>query len=108
MLDDLREPLIELARRQRFQDIEIGNYQRGLMESADQIFPCARIHTGFSADRAVHHRQERCWNLNVWNSAVINRRHEARNVADHPAAETNDERLSVQSSRDHLIANRSG
>jgi hypothetical protein len=44
VLDDLSEPLIELATRQCFQNIEIIDYQRGLMENADQIFP-ARVST---------------------------------------------------------------
>ena len=78
------------------------------MESADQIFPGARIDTGFAADRAVHHGQQRCWNLDMRNAAVINRRHESRNIANHPAAETNDKRLPVKSRRDHLVANRAG
>ena len=108
MLDDLGEPLIELTTRQCFQNVEIINHQRGLMESADQIFPGARIHTGFAADRAVHHCQQRCWNLDMRNAAVINRRHESRNVANHPAAETNDKRLTVKSRRDHPVANRAG
>ena len=76
------------------------------MESADQIFPGARIHTGFSADRAVHHCQQRGWNLDMRNAAVINRRHESRNIANHPATETNDKRLAVKSRRDHPVANR--
>ena len=78
------------------------------MESADQIFPGARIHSGFAADRAVHHGQQRCWNLDMRDAAVINRRDESRNVADHPATETNDKRLAVKSRRDHPIANRAG
>ena len=42
------------------------------------------------------------------NAAVINRRHESGNIANHSAAKTNDERLPVQSCSDHLIANRAG
>jgi hypothetical protein len=90
VLDDLSEPLIELPTRQRFQNIEIIDHQRRLMESADQIFPGARVHSGFPADRAVHHSEQRCWNLNVRDAALIDRRHESRNIADHSAAKTYD------------------
>ena len=76
------------------------------MEDADQIFSGACIHAGFAADRAVHHGQQRCWNLNVWDAAVINRRDESRNIANHPAAKTYDKRLAVKSRRDHPVANR--
>ena len=108
VLDDLGEPLIELTTRQRFQNVEIINHQRGLMEGADQIFPGARIHTGFAADRAVHHCQQRGWNLDMRNAAVINRRHESRNIANHSSAKTYDKRLAVKSRRNHLVANRAG
>src|SRR5262245_30514801 len=106
MLDNLREPLIELATRQCFQHIEIINHQRGLMESTDQILPGARVHSSFPADRTIHHCQQSGWNLNMRNSTVINRRHESRNVADHPAAETNYKRLTVKPRSDHSITNR--
>ncbi len=108
MLDDFGEALIEFAARQRLQNIEVINDQRGLMENADQIFPRARVHSGFPADRAVNHRQQRGWNLDMRNTAVINRRHESRNVANHPAAETNDKRLAIKSRCNHPVANRAG
>ena len=37
-----------------------------------------------------------------------NRRDEPRHIADHSAPQPNDERLSIQPRRDHLIANRAG
>ena len=42
------------------------------------------------------------------NAAVINRSDESGDVADHSAAKADNERLSVESRRDHLIANRAG
>ena len=44
----------------------------------------------------------------MWNAAVINRRHESRNIANHSSAKTNDKGLAVKSRRNHLIANRAG
>ena len=106
MLDDLREPLIEFAVWQRFQNVDVINHERGLMECANQIFPRARVDSGFPADRAVNHRQQRRWNLDMRNTTVINRRHESRNVANHPASKTNNKRLPVKTRGNHPVANR--
>jgi len=76
------------------------------MKSADQIFPVARVDSGFSADRAVHHCEQSGWNLDMRNTAVINCCDESGNVADHPAAETNHKRFAVKSRCDHLVADR--
>src|SRR5215211_2073225 len=64
------------------------------------------IHTSFPAGRTVHHGQQSGRNLDMRNASVINRRYESRNIANHPATETNDERCTVKPSRDHPIANR--
>src|SRR5205809_4957154 len=76
------------------------------MEDADQILSIARVYSGFPADRAVNHRKQRGWNLDMRNTAVINRRHETRDVSNHPAAEAYHERFSVKSRLDHPVANR--
>src|SRR6266567_6332036 len=96
VLDDFSEALIEFTARQRFEKIDIVNHERRMMNCADQIFPGARVHAGFSANRAVHHGEQRGRNLHVRNSTMENRRDESRNIADHPAAKPDDERLSIQ------------
>ena len=57
VLDNLSEPLIEFASWHRLQDIDIINHQCRMMHRADQVFPVARVDSGFSADGAVHHSQ---------------------------------------------------
>src|SRR5262245_40339315 len=76
------------------------------METADQILPRPRVHSGFSADGAVYHSQQRCWNLDMRDAAMINRGYESRNVANHSATKTHNKRLAVKSRRDHPVANR--
>src|SRR5215471_1050072 len=76
------------------------------MESADQILPIARIHSRFPPDRTVHHCQQSGWNLDMRDAAMINRRHESRNVADHSSAKTDYKRLAVKPRCDHPVANR--
>src|SRR5262245_61246018 len=78
------------------------------METADQILPRPRVHSGFSADGAVYHSQQRCWNLDMRDAAMINRRHESRNVANHSATKTYNKRLAVKSRRDHPVAYSTG
>src|SRR6266849_700687 len=74
VLDDFSEALIEFMARQRFEKIDIVNHERRMMNCADQIFSGARIYAGFSADRAVHHREQCRWDLHVRNSTIENRR----------------------------------
>ena len=78
------------------------------MERADQIFPGARINTGLSANRAVRHGKQSRGNLDVGNATVINRRDKSGDITDHAAPKTDYERLTVQSSGNHLLADRSG
>ena len=108
MLDDLGEALIKLASWQRFQDIDIVNHERWVMNCSDQVFSGAGVHTRLPTDGAVHHGQKRGWDLHVRNSPMINRRDESRNISDHAAPESNDKRLSIQAGGNHLITNRSG
>ena len=42
------------------------------------------------------------------NPAMINRRYESGDIADHSAAEADDKRFSVKPRADHLIANHAG
>jgi hypothetical protein len=44
VLDDFGEALIELRLRQRFQDIQIVDHERRMMNCADQIFPAPVLH----------------------------------------------------------------
>ena len=105
MLNDLGEALIKLASGQSFQNIDVVNNERWMVHNANQIFAIACVHSGFSADGAVHHCQQRRRNLDMRNAAVINCRDESRNIADHSAAETDHKRLPVHSRSNHPVAN---
>ena len=50
VLDDFGEALFELAPGQRFQNIEIVNHERRMMNCADQVFSSSCVDSGLSAD----------------------------------------------------------
>ena len=106
VLDNLGKALIKLASWQSFQDIDIVNHERRVMNCSDQVFSGSGVHTRLPTDGTVHHGQKRGWDLHVRNSPMINRPDESRNISDHAAAEPDDKRPPIQSGGDHLIANR--
>ncbi len=65
--------------------------------------PALQIDARFAADRAVHLRQQRRRHLHERDAAQIGRRHEAREVAHHAAAERDDEGFSFQPVRRQLV-----
>src|SRR4029077_17706730 len=85
--------------------IDIINHKGWLVHSADQIFSVTRVDSRLPADRAIHNCKKRRRDLNMRNTAMINRRDESGDVTDHAATETDDERFAIQSSSDHLLAN---
>src|SRR3989442_15696794 len=96
MLDDFGETLTQLARGQRFQNVNVVDDKYRLVNGADQVFAGARVDTGFAANGTIHHRQKRGWNLHVRNTALKNGRHKSGKIADHAAAESDDNGLSIQ------------
>src|SRR5438477_7644561 len=108
VLNDFREALNRCAQWQRFQNVDVIDDERWLMNCADQVFSRARVHAGFSANRAVHHRQKRSRNLHVRNAALKNCRYKSGKIANHAAAEPDDERLSIQIGAKHLLTAISG
>jgi hypothetical protein len=61
-----------------------------VMESADEVFPCARVNGHFSADGSVHLREQRCWNLYEGNPTQVNSGSESGQIANHAAAQSYD------------------
>ena len=104
MFDDFGISLTKNAARQGFQDVNVINDQRRLMNRADEILARVGVHAGLSADRAVDHREQRGGDLHMRNASQINRRDESGEIADNSAAETDDERLSIQTGNQHLLA----
>ena len=59
------ETLAQLARRQSFQQISVVDHQGWLMHRPNRILTEPGVHAGLAANRTVHHRQKRGWNLHV-------------------------------------------
>ncbi len=58
------------------------------------------VDSGLAADRGIHLRKQRGGNLHVADAALIARRREARDVADHAAAQRQHGRVAI-----HLVGN---
>ena len=70
--------------------IHIGDDERRVVPGADHIFPRSGVDRGFSANGAVHLREQRRRHLDIRNSAMINRRDKSREIAHHAAAQGNE------------------
>src|SRR5882724_2644577 len=105
VLNDLCEPLVKLASRQRFQNIDVIDHEGWRVKRADQVFPVRRVYSGFSTDGAVHHCQQRRGNLNVWNAAMIDCSYQSGNVTNNSTAKTDYKRLAIKPCSNHPVAN---
>ena len=83
----------ELARRKRGKRAGVGEHEARLMEGADQVLALLGVDAGLAADRGIDLGKQAGRNLHEAHAAPQNARGEAREVADHTAAE-----------RDHAIA----
>jgi hypothetical protein len=96
----------EVARRQCLQHIRVRQHQPGLVEGANQVLAVGRVDPGLAADRTIDLGQQRCRHLDEIDAAAKHRRGEARQVADHTAAEGDDQivalDLQFQQPLDHL------
>ena len=61
------------------------------MEGADEVLAVARVDAGLAADRGIDLREERGRHLHEAHAAAHDGGGEAREVADHAAAERDDE-----------------
>ena len=74
------------------------------MEGADQVLALRRIDAGLAADRGIDLRQQRRRHLHVIEPAPHARRGKAGEIADHAAAERDDEIAALDARRDDLLA----
>jgi hypothetical protein len=58
-LDHLRHPGDEFGARQRLESREIRQHRGGFVECSDQVLARIDIDSGLTADRRVHHPQQR-------------------------------------------------
>jgi hypothetical protein len=103
VLDHLGIAGPHLARVERRQHVEVGQHQARLMECAHQILATGCVDGGFAADRRVHLSQQGGRDLNEVDAALVDRRREAREVADHAAAEGCDDVAPVQLKRQQPV-----
>ncbi len=66
------------------------------MEGADQVLALGRVDRGLAAHRGVDLGQKGGGDLDEIDAALVDRRREAREVADHPAAEGHDQVAAVE------------
>ena len=90
----------ELARRQGVEHGGVGNHQHRLMKCAEQIFALRRIDPGLAADRRIDLRQQRGRHLHEIDAAAQDRGGKAGEIADHAAAERDDEIVALDLRRD--------
>ena len=95
VLDDFGEAGEVFARRKRAQRIHVGEHQPRLVKRADHVFPLWMVDRGLAAHRRVDLREQRRRHLNQRDAALISRRDEARDVADHAAPERDERRRSI-------------
>ena len=82
---------VELARRQRIEDAGVGEHELGLMEDADEVLAAAGVDAGLAADRGIDLREQRRRHLDEAHAAPHDAGGKAGEVADHAAAEGEDD-----------------
>jgi hypothetical protein len=81
----------QLARRQGAQHLGVGQHQARLVEGADQVLALGQVDGGLAADRGIHLGQQRGGDLHEADAAQQDGGGEAGDVADHPAAQRDDQ-----------------
>ena len=99
VLDRLRQPGANVIVGQCCKNARVRDDGGRLVKRTDEVLARTRIDAGLSADRRVDHREQTGGNLHVRNAAHVRRRDEARQIADHAAAERDDGRVSAESVR---------
>ena len=103
VLDHLGVARAQLTGGQAGQHVGVREHEARLVEDADQVFAVAGVDPGLTADRAVDLGEQRGRDLHVVEAAQQDRRGEAGDVADHPAAERDQRRLASDALRQDLV-----
>ena len=74
-----------------------------LVEGADQVLAARMVDAGLAADGGVHHREQRRRQLHDRDAALVGGRREARDVADHAAAEGEHQAVAVEPRGDQRV-----
>ena len=109
VFDDFGETGAKLAFGQSAQGIEIAQHQTRLVKRAHEIFTGLQIDADLAADGAVHLRQQRRRHLHKRDAAQIRRGDEPGQIADHAAAERDDEGFAFEPvRREQVVAGLNG
>ena len=103
VLDHLGVAGPHLAVRQGFQHRKIGQHQPWLMEGADQVLAAGGVDGGLAADRRIYLGQQGGGDLHEIDAALVDRRREPGQVADHAAAEGHDQVAAVELQRQQTV-----
>ncbi len=77
------------------------------MKSAHEVFAGFEVDAGLAADRAVHLREQGRGRLDKRDAPQVSRRDKARQVADDAAAQSHDERSSLEAMAGEAVATES-
>ena len=91
IFNHFRHTIVEDAFRQGSENVGVDDDQLRLIKRADQIFALRQIDAGFSADRRIHLCKQRSRNLAHMNAAQIGCCGKAGDIADHTAAQCDDQ-----------------
>ena len=104
VLDHLGKAFAVFAVGQGGQCVGVGQHKVRLMERADEIFSRPGIDPGLASDRAVDLGHDGRGDLHQRDSPLVNGSNEAREVADHAAAQGDDKGTAVESRLNHAVA----
>ena len=97
ILDDLGQAGAEFALRQGAQHLQVAHHQLRLVEGAYHVLAQRVVDAGLATDRRIDLRQQRGGQLHKRHAAHETGRGKAGHVADHPATERKQHRLTVAS-----------
>ena len=103
MLDRFGESRAPVRGRERADQLDVDQHCGGRMKSADEILARRRIHPRLAADRRVDHGEQRGGTLDHGHAAQEGRGHEAGEVADDTATESDDGSVAAIARREQLV-----
>ena len=95
MLDHFGESRAQLALGQRIERRDVGDHRARLVKGAEHVLALDMVDGGLAADRGVHLRKQRGRHLQQGHAALVDRGGKPGQIADHPAAERDDERIAA-------------
>jgi hypothetical protein len=89
IFDHLSQTGLQFAVRQGIKRRDVGQHQLRLIERTNHVLAERMIDCRLAANRGIHLREQRRGNLDEWHATLIAGRREPAHVADHTAAQSN-------------------